>query len=274
MLHCHRRNDLWTKALDQVLYLQITKDRKRSKRAYTPIDCRHHLLLTVHSKSLKTLISVRMSDSGTPRDERFATPRLTGRSMSSTSDSKSDADIWQTPRAAVGAVGRKSSLSDYEFETPRAGDDYQALHSARSTGSNREINQYMQSEEKSNQSRGAAKQFSDDKSYHQKYESSSRLSVHDEVEEDQLGVIEGILEEDIESVFRHARHGRADDMEILFARGMPVNIRDEFGSTLLIIACQNGNKKIAKLVLRRGGAINAQNAKGNTSLHYCYQCKS
>ena len=71
---------------------------------------------------------------------------------------------------------------------------------------------------------------------------------------------------------------------------MPVNVRDQYGSTLLIIACQNGNKKIAKLILRRGnlhacmhlllcsvivsisagGNINAMNHKGNTPLHYCF----
>jgi ankyrin repeat protein len=52
---------------------------------------------------------------------------------------------------------------------------------------------------------------------------------------------------------------------------MPVDVRDEYGSTLLIIACQNGNKRVAKQVLRRGADINCRNYKGNTPLHYCYQ---
>ena len=43
-----------------------------------------------------------------------------------------------------------------------------------------------------------------------------------------------------------------------------------YGNTLLSIACQNGLKRAAKLVLRRGADINAQNHKGNTPLHFCY----
>jgi ankyrin repeat protein len=49
-----------------------------------------------------------------------------------------------------------------------------------------------------------------------------------------------------------------------------MNVRDEYGNTILVIACQNGNKRIAKAVLRRGADINARNYKGNTPLHYCY----
>jgi ankyrin repeat protein len=37
-----------------------------------------------------------------------------------------------------------------------------------------------------------------------------------------------------------------------------VNSRDDNGNSLLIVACQQGNKSIAKLLLRRGADINAQ----------------
>ena len=56
--------------------------------------------------------------------------------------------------------------------------------------------------------------------------------------------------------------------------GLPVDVRDNYGNTILVIACQNGNKRVAKAVLRRGANINARNHKGNTPLHYCYHCKS
>lgn len=96
-----------------------------------------------------------------------------------------------------------------------------------------------------------------------------------EIEEDMelLGVEDTITSNDVEDIFRYARHGRGEEMEKLLDAGIPVNVRDEYGSTLLIIACQNGNKKIAKSVLRRGANINSRNFKGNTALHYCYQCK-
>jgi ankyrin repeat protein len=39
---------------------------------------------------------------------------------------------------------------------------------------------------------------------------------------------------------------------------------------MLTYAAQNGNKRIAKICLRRGCKINAQNFRGQTALHYCY----
>ena len=81
----------------------------------------------------------------------------------------------------------------------------------------------------------------------------------------------GLTEQDVEDVFSFARHGRTDDIEDLLDRGLPVDVRDEFGNTLLTIASQNGNKRVAKLVLRRGSNINARNHKGNTPLHYTFQ---
>ena len=47
----------------------------------------------------------------------------------------------------------------------------------------------------------------------------------------------------------------------LFA-GTPVNVHDERGNTPLHVACQTNNKKMAKLCLRWGAELNAQNAQG------------
>lgn len=77
-------------------------------------------------------------------------------------------------------------------------------------------------------------------------------------------------EEDVEDIFSFARHGRCEEIEKLLNKGIPVDLRDEWGNTLLIIACQNGNKRVAKNVLRRGANINSRNLKGNTPLHYCF----
>jgi ankyrin repeat protein len=74
--------------------------------------------------------------------------------------------------------------------------------------------------------------------------------------------------------------------------GCPVDIRDTAGNTLFIIASQNGNKNMCKVIamknsthnsihkfiikllqalLRRGADINAANHRGQVSLHFCYQ---
>ena len=43
-----------------------------------------------------------------------------------------------------------------------------------------------------------------------------------------------------------------------------------FAHSLLHVCAQNGNKRIAKLCLRRGASIATQNLNGQTVLHYCF----
>ena len=43
------------------------------------------------------------------------------------------------------------------------------------------------------------------------------------------------------------------------------------GNTLLFVACQNGLKNGAKMVLRYGADLNLKNYSGNTPLHYCFK---
>ena len=90
----------------------------------------------------------------------------------------------------------------------------------------------------------------------------------------EISEAEPLDEKDVSDLFSYARHGRVDDITRSLARGMPVDTRDEIGNTMLIVACQNGNKRVVKLVLRNGANINVRNYKGNTPLHYCYHCKS
>ena len=80
----------------------------------------------------------------------------------------------------------------------------------------------------------------------------------------------GASDEDIQAVLSAARHGRVQEVGAYLDQGVPVNIRDKFGNTILAIACQNGLKKMAKLALRRGADINSRNYKGNTPLHFCF----
>ncbi len=77
--------------------------------------------------------------------------------------------------------------------------------------------------------------------------------------------------QDIESIFSFTRHGRIQEVDNLLKRGVPVDVRDDNGNSILCIACQNGNKRLAKLALRRGADINASNLRGNTPLHFCYK---
>ena len=81
------------------------------------------------------------------------------------------------------------------------------------------------------------------------------------------------LSDDFEQVASWARHSRYRDIENAMNQPdwmLPVDYQDELGNTLLSIAVQNGNKRIAKLCLRRGANVNLPNNTGQTVLHYAY----
>lgn len=66
-------------------------------------------------------------------------------------------------------------------------------------------------------------------------------------------------------------HNIGDLEQALDVEGVPVETCDQHGNTLFILSCQQGSKKLAKFLLRRGADINARNNGGNTSLHYLYE---
>lgn len=174
-----------------------------------------------------------LSDTGyfTPRDDRFYTPRAM---------INSSGDEWQTPR--------NGNISDADFETPRG------------ISHKEEQKHYI---------------VADPHKYWNNVAKSNIASAKEEYDNEgddaiALGIMEGVSDQDVEDIFSYARHGRCEDIERLLDRGIPINVRDTYGNTILTTACQNGNKRVAKLALRRGADINARNHKGNTPLHYCY----
>lgn len=69
------------------------------------------------------------------------------------------------------------------------------------------------------------------------------------------------------------RHGNYVEFEELLedCDGLvPIDQTDDVGNTLLMVSCQNGNKRIVKLCLRKGSDLNKQNTNGHTSLHYAF----
>lgn len=214
-----------------------------------------------------------------PRDDRFYTPRTIARS-----NSASNSDEWTSPR---------------DYVTPRTYLDTDRKDSGRlplSQRSNGSHGSYGSKDSGGNNETAYAMQAkhyyaSSYDGYYQSYQhaeaqakrppsgyrsapmekpqaATSSTADHEEA------IPPHISEQDIEDVFRFARHGRVEEIERLLGQGVPVDVRDSYGNTLLITACQNGNKRVAKTVLRRGANINARNYKGNTPLHYCYHCRS
>ena len=80
--------------------------------------------------------------------------------------------------------------------------------------------------------------------------------------------------------FSRARHGKGKELEEMLLDGtVDPRIRDAAGNTLLHTAAQNNARRAAKAVLRCTDYaisppvlefIDAQNAAGNTALHYCF----
>jgi len=81
---------------------------------------------------------------------------------------------------------------------------------------------------------------------------------------------EAVTMQQKKDLFTKCRNNRYRQVEDLFSSGMPVNTADEHGNTCLHIACQNGNKHMVKVCLRWGADINAQNAQGQTPLHFVF----
>lgn len=71
-------------------------------------------------------------------------------------------------------------------------------------------------------------------------------------------------------VFSAARHGRYAEVENALLAGFVPNFADSYGNTVFHIACQNGKRRIAKLAVKFGCDLNAQNMKGHTGLHFLY----
>jgi hypothetical protein len=67
-----------------------------------------------------------------------------------------------------------------------------------------------------------------------------------------------------------AKSNNISEMEDALEEDIPINTADQYGNTLLILAAQQGSKRMVKFLLRRSADINAQSVVGNTCLHYCY----
>merc|ERR1711871_1422994 len=73
---------------------------------------------------------------------------------------------------------------------------------------------------------------------------------------------------DTEVVFSQCRNNRFKRLEESLNANFDINAENEEGNTLLLVACQNANRRMAELLIHRRAAINHQNAHGNTALHF------
>src|SRR5690606_429787 len=63
-----------------------------------------------------------------------------------------------------------------------------------------------------------------------------------------------------------ARDGDAEALEAMLSAGLPVNLADLKGNTLLMLAAYNGNVDATRLLLRFGADVDRRNNRGQTPL--------
>uniref|UniRef100_A0A7S0MQQ9 Uncharacterized protein n=1 Tax=Cryptomonas curvata TaxID=233186 RepID=A0A7S0MQQ9_9CRYP len=74
------------------------------------------------------------------------------------------------------------------------------------------------------------------------------------------------LERDFFSLVRHNKVSEFE--EALTRTNLPIDTRDQHGNTAVMIAAQNGHKRLVKLCLLNNADLNTSNHQGNTALHY------
>ncbi len=65
--------------------------------------------------------------------------------------------------------------------------------------------------------------------------------------------------DELRKLFSRCRHGKVEAVKEMLESGIPCDVRDEYGNTVMMIAAQNGHKRIVRLCLSLGAKINAKN---------------
>lgn len=67
-------------------------------------------------------------------------------------------------------------------------------------------------------------------------------------------------------VFQYARMGHAEELAELLGQGLPANLRNDKGDSLLMLAAYNGQPEATRVILEHGGDPELSNDRGQTPL--------
>jgi len=65
---------------------------------------------------------------------------------------------------------------------------------------------------------------------------------------------------------RFARHGETETLAQMLRHGLPVNLADARGNSLLMLASYNGNLETTRMLLEYGAEVDRRNNRGQTPL--------
>ena len=66
--------------------------------------------------------------------------------------------------------------------------------------------------------------------------------------------------------FDRARRGETDALAVMLREGLPVNLCDRRGNSLLLLSSYQGHLETARMLLKAGADVDLRNAKGQTPL--------
>jgi hypothetical protein len=125
--------------------------------------------------------------------------------------------------------------SDAEFQTPRTHYDYEQTNalSGRSPASYRNYDERAPCKEEYNDHRYLSvqdrKETSGTISAHYRYDEKG---YREDIDYDASELADTVTEQDIQDIFSFARHGRCEEIEKLFNRGLPVDVRGRNSSKI------------------------------------------
>lgn len=64
----------------------------------------------------------------------------------------------------------------------------------------------------------------------------------------------------------YARHGKTQDLKLMLNAGMPVDLSDHNGNTLIMLSSYNGNVETTELLVNYNAQVDKKNHRGQTPL--------
>ncbi|URD37608.1 ankyrin repeat domain-containing protein [Methylobacterium tardum] len=101
---------------------------------------------------------------------------------------------------------------------------------------------------------------------HRPRSSAGERRAHDGIRDEHAPALDDETLAFAARVFQYARMGHAEELAELFGQGLPANLRNDKGDSLLMLAAYNGQEEATRVILEAGGDPELANDRGQTPL--------